>query len=89
MYPAILKKEMKEMKIVSVILFIGISAFILLFAGQLIFEGNSENKDKDISPYFTPECSLSSVKGLSMILVAYNFQDNIYPMYCSLKEKSN
>lgn len=33
LYPTILKKEMKELKIVSVILFIGISAFILLFAG--------------------------------------------------------
>jgi len=70
LFPMIIKKELKELKIASVILFLGISSFILIFTFQLLFEGNTENKDRDYSDYFTISHDLGVIKGLAIIIIA-------------------
>lgn len=73
--PLVLKKELKELKIVSVILFLGIASFLLIFSGQLIFEGKPEvNHDETTEPYYKLDTDLNFIKGFSIILVAFSYQ---------------
>lgn len=71
--PLVIKKELKELKIASILLFLGVTAFLLILTFQLIFEGNFDNPDKNYKSYFELDRDLNFVKGLSMILVAFSF----------------
>ena len=73
LFPMIIKKELKELKIASVILFLGVSSFILIFTFQLLFEGNYDNNDKDYSEYFVVSHDLGVIKGFAIIIVAFSF----------------
>ena len=73
MLPLVIKKELKELKIASVILFVGIFAFIFIFIGQLLFEAEKENPDQTYKLYYTFDLELDSVKGISIIILAFSF----------------
>jgi len=83
LFPLVIKKELNELKIASVILFIGISSFILIFTYQIVFEG-IVNNDEAYYDYFTISKDLGVIKGISIMIVAFGFQQNLFPMYNSL-----
>ena len=81
----VIKKEIKGLKLASVILFSGVSSFIVIFSYQLISEGNIYNKDESYEEYYAVRLDLTFVKSFSIILVAFSFQYNLFPMYNNLK----
>lgn len=89
LFPLIIKKELKELKIISLILAFGILSFILIFLYQLLFEGNNFNSDSSYRDYYTVSPDLNDVKGVAIILVAFAFQQNFFAMFNSLKEQTN
>jgi amino acid permease len=82
--PLILKKELQELKIISVFLFVAIFSFILLTISQLIINGvqifngdfNDDNPPEfDHIDYYLPKyTNIEMLKGLSIILVSFSCQ---------------
>ena len=84
MTPLCLKKMLREMKIVSILLFLAIGLFIVLFIVQLITLGNSENNDKNYGEYYDIEFDMKLITGFNIIVLAYAYQINLFPTYNSL-----
>ena len=73
--PIFLQKHLKELTLVSIILFVGVALFIIIISVQLAYYGNFENPDlNETTEYMNIETNFNLVKGISMILVAYSFQ---------------
>lgn len=90
MTPLCLKKMLAEMKIVSIMLFLSIAIFILLFLVQLCTLGNIENHDDTYGQYYTVEFDMQLVTGFNIIVLAYAYHINLFPTYNSLgANKSN
>lgn len=90
MVPAVLKKMLAEMKIVSVLLFMSIAIFILLFLIQLLTLGSIENHDETYGQYYRVDLSMQLVTGFNIIVLAYAYHINLFPTYNSLgANKSN
>jgi amino acid permease len=86
MYP-LLQKELKEIKAVSVILFISIGLFVVLMIVQLEFDGSNLNPDSSYSIYYKVKLDIQLMNGFGIILVAYGFSQNLFPIYASLENK--
>lgn len=72
-FPFIIKKELKELKVASIILFTGVACFIIIMLSQLLIEGNKFNKDKSYSAYLYPNNYSDAIKGSAMLMTAYGF----------------
>lgn len=71
-YP-LLQKEMKELRIVSITLFVAIGLFILLMIVQLEVDGAALNPDLDHSIYYHTSWELPTLSALGIIMTAYGF----------------
>lgn len=67
----------------------GISSFILIFTFQILFEGNFDNKDEAYDDYWRVRYDLGVIKGISIMIVSFGFQQNLFPMYNSLGVQNN
>ena len=73
--PVFIQKHLKELTIISIILFFGVACFVIIISAQLIVRGNFANPDEDQSyQYMDVEANFDLIKGISMIFVAYLFQ---------------
>ena len=86
--PLTLKKEIKELKIASFVLYLGIVSFILILFFQLIIEGNYMNLDEDYSEYMTVNWDLSIIKSCSILICAVCYQFNLFPVVNSMQDKT-
>lgn len=86
----LLQKQLKEIKMVSVVLFISIGLFIVLMTGQLAYNGpKADNSDTNYHIYYTPKWQLPLMTSIGIILTAYGFQQNLFPIWQSLADQSN
>mmetsp|Transcript_23503 Transcript_23503/g.31502 ORF Transcript_23503/g.31502 Transcript_23503/m.31502 type:complete len:199 (+) Transcript_23503:242-838(+) len=73
MLPLCLKKMLREMKIVSILLFLAIGLFIFLFIVQLVTMGSVENHDKDYGEYYDIDFNMKLITGFNIIVLAYGY----------------
>lgn len=85
----ILKKELKELKIVSIILFVGVLSFVALIAEELLTKNTTPNIDTSTAEYWTVSWNINALTGFSVLCTAFNLQGCLFPMYNSLKEKTD
>lgn len=85
----VLKKEVKELKIAFYSLFIGIGLFIVLLGGEFLIVGKPKHNIDTDENYMKIHMSIGSITGISALLTAFNMQQGIYPMFNSMKEKTN
>lgn len=72
--PFVLMKELAELKLVSVALFVAAILFVLINVVQIIARGNSlSNFDTDYGPYFSPVFNKDLIQSLAIIFTACNF----------------
>ena len=69
-----IKKELAELKVASIILFGGVGIFLAVLGGELLLLGYEENPDKSFDEYVDVNQGFSAVKALSFVLVAYGMQ---------------
>jgi len=69
----VIKKELAELKVASIILFGGVGIFLAVLGGELLL-GYEENPDKSFYEYVDVNQGFSAVKALSFVLVAYGMQ---------------
>lgn len=81
--PLNLAKELKEMKIVSYLLFTMLISFLVILTIEIIQEGA-----KPISNLMKPGNFKDSVNSLFSLIVAYTMQFSLFPTQCSLIDKS-
>lgn len=80
---------MKELKIISLILFVSIFLFIIILSFQLIVRGPYLNPDTSYNNYYTVTMDEHFLTSLSILLVAYGFQQNLFHTYNNLQVKTN
>jgi len=68
--PILLKKDLHELKIVSITLFACIFLFLVLSIIQLLTIGNIDNHDENYGQYYRVEFSMKLVTSISIFLVA-------------------
>lgn len=69
-----IKKELAELKVASIILFGGVGIFLAVLGAELLLLGYEENPDKSFYDYVDVNQGFSAVKALSFVLVAYGMQ---------------
>ena len=87
----VLKKELAELEWLSYILFGSLGTFILLMIWLLFVNDEFTDQANGLSSdVWLPNQGVSRViTAVSITLVAYGYQQNIYPIYNNLKLKSN
>lgn len=95
--PLAVKKQLEELKIVSVLLFVSIFSFIVITCVQLSIEGVEKYNADYVVPrdfeffdehYYFPKADVKFISGFSVILVSFGCQQNLFPIYSELKKKT-
>jgi amino acid permease len=87
--PFIFKKQIHELKGASILLFVAIFMFIIVFTFQLISAGADQNGDEDFSEYYKFTFDRQFFTSIAVFMTAYSFQFNLFPVMNSMKAKSN
>jgi len=78
-----------EMKFASIILFIGIGVFLVLFLVQLMTLGTIENQDATYEKYYRTSFDLNLVTALNIVMFAVFYHVNLFNMMNSLGAKKS
>jgi len=94
--PVCLKKEIEELYIVTVLLFMAIMSFFGVLFVQFVVFGRSEfsrGEPLTIGNIWTPKTSdnvfLDMVPPLTLMIFCFAFTSNLFPIYSALRDKTN
>ena len=94
--PVILKKQLEELKIVAFSLFMMVVIFVVIIGIQLA-QDSPEAYNPDLLPgstvdypqvYLEPKPGEKLMSAMSVFLIAFSCQQNLFPIYSELKEKN-
>ena len=81
--PVCLKRELAELAWVSYVLFIALTLFVTLNFTMLVFDGHFEPEGIG-TDILMPKLSWGTVSALSVTMLAYSYQQNVFPIYSEL-----
>eukprot|EP00347_Sterkiella_histriomuscorum_P012714 403367497 len=84
--PVILKRTIKELSFISRLQMIGLLSLIVIFFVKVCFKEQLTDPSDKIQPAYTNGNIIDSI---SIILTAYGFVINFYPIYSQLDKKTN
>lgn len=89
--PVILKKELAELEWLSWVLFGSIGLFIVINLWQLEGDKNFQSQKTGLTGgvWLPDKGGARIISAVSITMVAYSYQCNLFPIYSSLKEKNN
>jgi amino acid permease len=87
--PVILKKDLAELEWLSIVLFVSIGLFIVVNFWELVIDPKFVPVNTSTKEYFEPKMTIKFISSLSIILVAYSYQQNVFPVFSSLQVKTN
>lgn len=83
-----LKKEIKEIRMLAYLLAVCVSLFLILSTSLLLFNPGFEPPDHKV-PVVWPERGLQTIVGIGTVMCACSYQQNLFPIYDSLARKTN
>lgn len=86
--PALFKKEMKEMKIFSYLLFLAVIVIVIITGYDLATFDKPIKEVIDFTEIMTPKPGHGAVSGLAILSVAFLFHMQVFPAYTQLEKKS-
>lgn len=86
--PVVLMKELAELDWVGMTLFVAIGLFVIINAYQLLLDDAFPQAGYNVE-FIKPDAGWGLISALSVTLVAYSYQQNLFPIYSSLKDKSD
>jgi amino acid permease len=86
--PLILQKDLSELKVISYVLFVSLFLFVFMNLAELLFDGRFV-KESPGKHFWIPTFNVELIQSLSITLVAYSYQQNVFPIFSSLKNKTN
>ena len=88
-FPLVIKKRITELKVAGVLLFTGVSLFIILMFVMRIFSSSALDIDnKNFDGLYRLIVDKQFLSSLSNAFVAYGFQSAFYPIYNSLENRT-
>jgi amino acid permease len=85
--PVVLRKQLKQFKILATLLFTSIGIFILitffLLTGDLRFTRSTKEEN-----YLFPKYSFNTFSAILTTIVAYSYHSNVFPIYNSLEVRT-
>lgn len=82
--PPIFKRTVKELKIISYLLFLSVIIFVVAIMIELAVEGTSHNSDQSFAKYYEINFSRETITAVSIFLWAYSFQLIFFSTYRSI-----
>ena len=84
----VLKKELAELAWISYILFVSLGFFTLANFIQLAFDKRFDAEGLNTDS-LKPKYSWGTISALSVTMLAYSYQQNVFPIYSELRDKTN
>lgn len=88
LFLVILKKELAELAWVSYVLFVSLALFVILCFVLLVFDSRFTPATVG-SDFWSFKLETTTISALSVTMLAYSFQQNVFPIFVELKHKSN
>ena len=84
----VLKDELAELEWLAIVLFVCTGLFIFCETFQLLFDPRFKSAPV-VEDFWLPSMKVETISALSVTMLSYTYQQNVYLLFSSLKTKTN